>query len=251
MSHILAPFADQARAEGKFLRVPAIMQNAVVIGIVVQTMACLYLRMQAFLFADYDFPFMIQSIRQHSLNALFMVPAIWNRIAQECTKEDLADIRFAMCGASPLPTSVQENVQKKLHDGVILRVNWGMTETTCGATQVGLTEAAHEGSVGRLLPHVEAFLLGPNGEHLGFEQPGELCVKGGCLVRAKGCVAKALQVQMSSVGTTATLRQQRLHLQQMDGFERATSREFPEMESSSLSVDQRYASECSRMKPLL
>jgi len=111
------------------------------------------------------------------------VPAVWNRMANECTKEELASFRFAMSGASPLPLPLQLRVEDMLPEGVTLRVNWGMTETTTGASQPGPTEVDREGSSGRLLPNMQAVILGPDGRELGVNEPGELCVKGPNIIK--------------------------------------------------------------------
>lgn len=171
-------FATKAIAEGEYLRMPGIMQNAVVLGITVQTMMAMQCGMQVYMFKKFDFDFLIECIRKYRLSAFFMVPAIWNRISNECTKQDLASFRFCMSGASPLPLPLQLKVQEMLPKGVMLRVNWGMTETTTGAAQPAPTEVDTEGSSGRLLPNMQAVIIGANGEKLGFNEPGELCVKG-------------------------------------------------------------------------
>lgn len=171
-------FAKKAISEGVYLRMPGIMQNAVALGVTIQTMMALQCGMQVYAFQKYDFHFFMECMRKYSLSACFIVPAIWNRIVQECTREDVSSIRFAMSGASPLPLPLQLRVHDMLPAGVVLRVNWGMTETTTGASQPNANEEDREGSSGRLLPNMQAVILGSNGEKLGYDQPGELCVKG-------------------------------------------------------------------------
>ncbi|KIX01997.1 uncharacterized protein Z518_07936 [Rhinocladiella mackenziei CBS 650.93] len=171
-------FALKAISEGLYLRMPGIMQNAVVLGITVQTMMALLTGMQVYMFKKFDFPFLMECVRKYSLSAFFLVPAVWNRIANECTKEELSSFRFCMSGASPLPLPLQLRMQDMLPDGVMLRVNWGMTETTTGASQPAPNEVDREGSSGRLLPNMQAVILSPDGRKLGINEPGELCVKG-------------------------------------------------------------------------
>jgi acyl-CoA synthetase (AMP-forming)/AMP-acid ligase II len=166
------------RTENKYLRMPGIMQNAVVLGITVQTMMALQTGIQVYMFPKFDFQVLRPCIRKYSLSAFFLVPAVWNRISQECTPEELASFRFAMSGASPLPLPLQLKMNDLLPEGVMLRVNWGMTETTTGAAQPGPEEFDREGSSGRLLPNMQAIILGADGKQLGFGEPGELCVKG-------------------------------------------------------------------------
>ncbi|OAL35690.1 hypothetical protein AYO20_05071 [Fonsecaea nubica] len=176
-------FAQKAISEGVYLRMPGVMQNAVAVGIFVQNMMALQCGMQVYMFPKYDFPTLMASIKTFRLSACFIVPAIWNRVVQECSREDLASIRFAMSGASPLPLPLQLKVHDMLPDGVVLRVNWGMTETVTAASQPNATEVDREGSSGRLLPNIQAVILGPDGEKLGYNQRGELCVRGPNIIK--------------------------------------------------------------------
>lgn len=171
-------FATKAISEGEYLRMPGIMQNAVVLGITVQTMMALQTGMQVYMFKKFDFDVLMEGIRRYKLSAFFLVPAVWNRMANECTKEDLSSFRFAMSGASPLPLPLQLKVEDMLPEGVMLRVNWGMTETTTGASQPAPMEVDREGSSGRLLPNMQAVVLSSEGRELGVGEPGELGVKG-------------------------------------------------------------------------
>lgn len=171
-------FAAKAIREGVFLRMPGIMQNAVVLGITVQTMMALQTGMQVYMYPKFDFSFLMHGIKEYGLSAMFIVPAVWNRIVNESNKEELKGIRFAMSGASPLPPAVQKKANALLPTGVYLRVNWGMTETTTAATQPEATERDEEGSAGRLLPNLQAIILGSDGQRLGPSETGELCVKG-------------------------------------------------------------------------
>ena len=178
MAYFFDHFAQKAMREGVYLRMPGVMQNAVAVGIYVQTMMCLQCGMQVYMFPKYDFPSLMASVKKFQLSAVFIVPAIWNRIVQECTRQDVATIRFAMSGASPLPLPLQLKVHEMLPDGVVLRVNWGMTETVTAAAQPNATEVDREGSSGRLLPNISAVILSPEGKKLGCNEPGELCIQG-------------------------------------------------------------------------
>lgn len=178
MAYHFTVFANKAMSEGVYLRIPGIMQNAMALGITVQTMMALQTGAQVYMFKKYDFDFLVECIKKYELSACFIVPAIWNRIVNECTKEDLKSIRFAMSGASPLPLPLQLRVHEMLPAGVLLRVNWGMTETTTGGSQPYAGEIDMEGSSGRLLPNMQAVIISPEGKKLGIDEPGELCVKG-------------------------------------------------------------------------
>ncbi|KAJ9608406.1 hypothetical protein H2200_007394 [Cladophialophora chaetospira] len=183
MAFFFDHFARKAIREGVYLRMPGVMQNAVAVGIYVQNMMALQCGMQVYTFAKYDFPLLMASIKKFQLSACFIVPAIWNRIVQECTKEDVSSLRFAMSGASPLPLPLQLKVHDMLPDGVVLRVNWGMTETVTAASQPNVEEIDREGSSGRLLPNIQAVIISPDGKKLGYNEPGELCLRGPNIIK--------------------------------------------------------------------
>jgi acyl-CoA synthetase (AMP-forming)/AMP-acid ligase II len=172
-------FAQKSMKDGSYLRMPGIMQNAVVIGITVQSMMALQSGMQVYMFPKFDFLFLRRCLRKLDLTVLFLVPAIWSRIANECSAAEMAHVRFCMSGASPLPVQVQKKVESKLPPGVHLRVNWGMTETTTAASQPAIFENDSEGSAGRLLPNISALILGEKDQRLNVGEAGELCIKGG------------------------------------------------------------------------
>lgn len=178
-------FAQGAIRDGIYLRMPGVMQNAVAVGIFVQSMMALQCGMQVYMFPKYDFNTLISSIKKYQLSACFIVPAIWNRIVQECTRDDISSIRFAMSGASPLPLQLQLKMHDMLADGVVLRVNWGMTETVTAAAQPNVDEIDREGSSGRLLPNMQAVVISPEGKKLGYGEAGELCVRGKQIVSVR------------------------------------------------------------------
>jgi len=80
-----------------------------------------------------------------------------------------------MSGAAPLSKSLQERVTKVFYNGTKLETNWGMTEVVAVATMLPSGQGVTDGSVGTLLPGMEAKITG---EELGVGQSGELLVKG-------------------------------------------------------------------------
>ena len=84
-----------------------------------------------------------------------------------------------MSGAAPLSKSLQERVTKVLWNGTKLATNWGMTEVVAVATMYPAGKEITDGSVGVLLPGMEAKVVDTaSGKELGAGQRGELLVKG-------------------------------------------------------------------------
>lgn len=178
MAYHFGQIADQKLKEGTYARTAGVLQNSVAAGVLVHTMMSVHTGMQVYLMRKYDYALLKKCIRHFSISALFLAPVIWKRIADDCQPDDLSSIRFAMSGAAPLSPDLQRKTTALLPDGVGLRVNWGMTETSCGATQFGPGELDTESSVGRLLPAMEMVILGPNAKKLGPDQEGDLCIRG-------------------------------------------------------------------------
>ena len=192
----------------------------------------------------------MSSIKKFQLSACFIVPAIWNRIAQECTRGDVSSIRFAMSGASPLPLPLQLKVHDMLPEGVALRVNWGMTETITAATQPNVSEMDKEGSSGRLLPSIRAVILGAEGEKLGYDEPGELCVRGKQHSPKNAIIFDMIKGPTSSNSSSTTRKPRRPPTHQTVGSELATLAISNGTANCSLSVDPKNCSSTNLSKCL-
>lgn len=139
---------------------PALLQNSVAVGVLIHNMLALLHGMQVVMMARYDFETLTRYSAQYNLSVFFLAPSIWNRIVNEWKTEDCKNIRWAMSGGSPLPLVLQNRMNEALTPGTYLLPNWGMTELVCGATQLDPDKGDDEGSVGVLLPRVEAMILG-------------------------------------------------------------------------------------------
>lgn len=78
MRYFFDPVAIQANRVGKHLRIPGIIQNAALTGVLVHSMMAMQTGMQVlvFLVEKYEFTAPLNMIRNHQLSALFLVPAI-------------------------------------------------------------------------------------------------------------------------------------------------------------------------------
>jgi len=183
MAYHFSPVANRVRREeGQHMRMAGVLQNAVAAGVLIHTLMAVQTGIQVYVMKKFEFGLLRKYIQDFRLSALFLAPVTWKRIAEECSRQGLHSMRFAMSGASPLSTELQRQVSDLLPPGVNLKVNWGMTETSCGATQFSTTEVVDtEGRVGRLLPGMQAIVLSEDDDgktRLGPEQLGELCIRG-------------------------------------------------------------------------
>lgn len=82
-----------------------------------------------------------------------------------------------MCGAAPLSFELQNEVSRRFN--LVISQGWGMTETTCAGTLMPGLVNDMTGSVGYLLPHTQAKLIGDDGKEVTQdEKQGELWIRG-------------------------------------------------------------------------
>ncbi|WP_172649593.1 acyl-CoA synthetase [Rhodococcus opacus] len=89
-------------------------------------------------------------VEHYRIASMSAVPTVYAALAQRPVDADISSLRFAMVGASPLPTALIEKFQD--HTSVPLLEGYGLTEATC-ATARSFTGAPRPGSVGVRMPY--------------------------------------------------------------------------------------------------
>jgi fatty-acyl-CoA synthase len=93
---------------------------------------------------------------------------------------DLSTLRTGIMAGSPCPVEVMKRVVSEMHMTEVT-ICYGMTETSPVSTQTTADDDMERrvSSVGRVHPHVEVKVIGPEtGRILGRGAPGELCTRG-------------------------------------------------------------------------
>lgn len=108
----------------------------------------------------------LSTIEKYKITELLLVPPLAVLLVMSpMTKQySLRSVRVAQIGAAPLSKDIQARLKEAINpDGKPL-VNqvWGMTESTCIATKFYGTEDDDTGSVGRLVPNLEAKYVPPS-----------------------------------------------------------------------------------------
>ena len=85
------------------------------------------------------------------------------------------NVRFAVSGAAPLTQDIKDRFEEKI--GVPILEGYGLTETS-PVVSVNTEELQKIKSVGPAIPGVNLIVLDDNGNEVGRNQEGELCVKG-------------------------------------------------------------------------
>lgn len=105
----------------------------------------------------------LSAVERYGITDLVMVPPIVIAILMSPlsrTHPFLKGVRVAACGAAPLDKDLQARF-RSLMGGAPFNQVWGMTETTCVATMFPFPEHDDTGSVGRLIPNLEAKYVQP------------------------------------------------------------------------------------------
>ncbi len=121
-----------------------------------------------------------QAVRDHGITVLAGPPTLWHDLV-EAEVGRLDSLRIALSGAAPLDAALGRRVADDL--GVVLHQAYGLTETVgIGASTLGAGPDADDlaagGSVGRLLPGVEARLIDDDGADVLVGDAGELLLRG-------------------------------------------------------------------------
>ena len=99
-------------------------------------------------------------------------------------KYSLKGIRNAWSGSAPLDREPQVRFKEALMDkDAPLNQGWGMSETSCVATMLYYPEYDPTGSVGRMVPTLDAKLIDEDGKDISnYDVRGELCVRGPTII---------------------------------------------------------------------
>jgi acyl-CoA synthetase (AMP-forming)/AMP-acid ligase II len=96
---------------------------------------------------------------------------------------DLSALRWLGCGAAPLDPGIEATCAERL--GCTFGQGYGMTEATCAIAIFTVDAPQHivPGTVGPLLPGVEARVIDRSGSDVGTDAEGELLIRGPQLMR--------------------------------------------------------------------
>ncbi len=115
-------------------------------------------------------------VEHHRIAAMSAVPTVYAMLAQCPVDADIASLRFAMVGASPLPAAVRDGFQA--HTGVTLVEGYGLTEATCASAR-SFPGTPRPGTVGQRLPYQRLKVVHPEtGEELSLGDTGVLAISG-------------------------------------------------------------------------
>jgi acyl-CoA synthetase (AMP-forming)/AMP-acid ligase II len=178
--HHFLPFHKSLKAKGLQTSLPGVLPTSHAGGITVHISLPLRIGLQIHMLPRFDLHHMLNVIEKYQLTCIFHSPPVFLLFTQPgFPREKLKSVWYAMSGAAPLSKELQQKVTKVLYNGTTLTTNWGMTETVAVAAMYPATNKETEGSVGTLMPGLEAKVIDTiSGKELGVGERGELLIKG-------------------------------------------------------------------------
>lgn len=107
----------------------------------------------------FELPRYFDLINQYNITDLIVVPPILHALitsTHPSRETALRKLKNVVCGAAPLSRDIQAKATRHLAPGVPLTQGWGMTESCCASMMFPYPECDETGSVGRLVPNMEA-----------------------------------------------------------------------------------------------
>ncbi|OOF93140.1 hypothetical protein ASPCADRAFT_209753 [Aspergillus carbonarius ITEM 5010] len=130
----------------------------------------------------FDLTLFLETMEKYQVTEITVVPPIAIAIIMHPMSYErgyLRSVRASNLGAAPMDKNAQKRFQELLGPGANCTQVWGMTETCCIATMLRWDEEDETGSVGRLVPNLEAKLVDDAGTDISdYGVRGELCVRG-------------------------------------------------------------------------
>lgn len=101
---------------------------------------------------------LLANIEKYEINELGLVPPVIIAIIMSglAPKYNLTSVRTLTSGAAPLGKESQDRIRALLAPGTFVVQVWGMTELSCIASMFHYPEDDTTGSVGRMLPGLDA-----------------------------------------------------------------------------------------------
>ena len=177
---LFTPFRLKLQQKGLQLSLPGVLPLSFAGGITVHISLPLRIGFQVYILPRFEINDFVDTIEKYKLTAIFHSPPVYLLFTQPgFPREKLKSVHYAMSGAAPLSKGLQQRVSKVFYNGTTLETNWGMTEVVAVATMFPAGSKEMEGSVGTLLPGIEAKVVDvDSGKELGVGERGELLVKG-------------------------------------------------------------------------
>jgi len=125
----------------------------------------------------------LAAISRYRATYFSAVPTIYARLAElpEDQLGDVSSVRFAVCGAAPVPVELLRRSEARF--GFPIIEGYGLTEGTCASTVNPLDGVRKPGTVGVALPGQQVATMRPDGSLAAAAEPGEVVIRGANVMR--------------------------------------------------------------------
>ena len=121
-------------------------------------------------------------VEQHRPTFFSAVPTIYALLETRTTRPvDTSSLRFAICGAAPMPVDLIDRIEQRF--GVPVIEGYGLSESTVAATLNPLTGPRRPGTVGPPLPGQQVAIQAPDGSPAPAGHRGEVVIRGANVMR--------------------------------------------------------------------
>ncbi|OIW35050.1 acetyl-CoA synthetase-like protein [Coniochaeta ligniaria NRRL 30616] len=148
-------------------------------GLMCGILGSLYLGLELVVLERFDLETALRCIQDRGCTFAYVPPPIVLAFGKDplVDKYDLSSLKMLHSGAAPLTRELTEAVWRRL--GVPVKQGFGLSETGSVTHVQSWDEwAKYMGSVGKLVPNMEARLVGEDGKEVGDGESGELWLRG-------------------------------------------------------------------------
>ncbi len=129
----------------------------------------------------FDASAVLDAVERERCTALYGVPTMFIGVLDALAKTgaDVTTLRTGCMAGAPCPVEVMKAVIERLNMAKVT-IAYGMTETSPVSFQTAPDDPLERrvSTVGRVQPHLEVKIIGPDGEIVGRGMPGEICTRG-------------------------------------------------------------------------
>lgn len=135
---------------------------------------------------SFDAERVLAAIETERCTALHGVPTMFIGLLEHprFANTDLSSLRTGIMGGAPCPVEIMKRVINDMHMSEIT-IAFGMTETSPASFQTATGDSIERrvGTVGRVLPHLEAKIVDGEGRIVPRGTTGEVCIRGYAVMR--------------------------------------------------------------------
>ncbi|ORZ02861.1 hypothetical protein BCR43DRAFT_559697 [Syncephalastrum racemosum] len=117
----------------------------------------------------------LENVQKYSIDGMQIYPRLLRALVDDpqAANYDMSSIKFLLCSGAPMPRELLEAAHGRFNMKLINE--YGLTEV--GGALAGSFQATMRGSPGKVGPRSVLKLVDPDGNEVGPNEPGELCVK--------------------------------------------------------------------------